>query len=253
MPDTKFFYMDEKYAEQSGPPRTRITSLTGVLIPAAIQPTFRNRYYQLVTNTIADPPNTISEMPLVHAASMFPQFGADDSKRFEFVRGLVEIVTDLSLKIYRVGYFRTPEMVRVFGDDEKNTLGLCVLGLLGVLSGELQTSQIWPVMEIDQTAAQDAAFAGFIQRVDYLTTRLPPGTVSINNETLGELHYVTKKSAHGTVADFAAYLRHVRYLAHEGITLTPFKQRLAAIAEPLDSVTAYDEVIEMNFTEVKKS
>ena len=84
--DTKFLYMDEKYAEQSGPPRTRITSLTGVLIPATVQPVFRNRYYQLVTNTIADPPNAISEMPLIHAASMFPQFGKDDSKRFEFVR-----------------------------------------------------------------------------------------------------------------------------------------------------------------------
>lgn len=250
MPNTKFLYMDEKYAEPADPQRTRVTSLTGVLVPAAAQPTFRNRYYRLIAKTIADPPNTVSAMPVVHAASIFPQFGGDDTKRFEFVQGLVEIVTSLGFKIYRVGYLRTPETVRVFG-DEKHTLGLCFQGLLAVLSSELEASQIWPVMEIDQTAKQDETFAGYIQRLDYFTTRLPAGAVSINNENLGEVHYVTKKSAHGTVADFAAYLRHVRYLAREGISLTPFKQRLAEIAAPLDGVTAYDKVIEMKFEQGK--
>jgi hypothetical protein len=92
---------------------------------------------------------------------------------------------------------------------------------------------------------QDANFAGLIQRVDYLTTRLSVDSVSINNEKLGELHYVTKKSALGTIADFAAYLRYVHYLAGEGFDMTPFKQCLAEIAKPLDGVTKYDKTIEL--------
>jgi hypothetical protein len=139
-------------------------------------------------------------------------------------------------------------MVEVFG-DEGSILGLCFQGLLDVLKTEMRTSQIWPVMEIDRSPKQDRAFAGTIRWLDHMTVRLP-GIVSIDNQNIGEVLYSTKQSAHGTVADFVAYLRHAAYLGRENLVpLTPFKQRLVEIAQPLDKVVGFEEIITMQFTQ----
>jgi hypothetical protein len=245
---TKFFFMDEKYAEPGGPVRSRVTSLSGVLVPASIHQVFRQRFYQIAVETMADPDGTINALPEIHAAKIFPEFGDDDGRRFDFVRKLVDLVVSLDIKIFRVGYVRSPQMVEMFG-DETSILGLCFQSLLGVLKTEMQTSQIWPVMEIDRSPKQDRAFAGTIRWLDHMTVRLP-GIVSIDNQNIGEVLYSTKQSAHGTVADFVAYLRHAAFLDRENlIPLTPFKRRLVEISKPLDNVIGFEEIITMQFTE----
>jgi hypothetical protein len=55
----------------------------------------------------------------------------------------LDVVVSLDIKIFRVGYVRSPQMVETFG-DEKSVLGQCFQGLLRVLKTEMQTSQIWP-------------------------------------------------------------------------------------------------------------
>jgi hypothetical protein len=245
---TKFLFMDEKYAEQGGPVRSRVTSLSGVLVPASLHQVFRQRFYQIVVETMRDPEGIINELPEIHAANIFPQFGDDDGRRFDFIEGLVDLVVSLGIKIFRVGYVRSPQMVETFG-DERSVLGLCFHGLLDVLKTEMQTSQIWPVMEIDRSAKQDSTFAGAIRRLDHMTQRLPR-SVSIDNQNLGEVLYSTKQSAHGTVADFVAYLRHAAYLDRENlIPLTQFKKRLVEISKPLDKVVGFEEVITMQFSQ----
>lgn len=247
MPEVKFLYMDEKYAEPKGPIASRVTSLTGVLVSPTAHTSFRQSYYELLVETMRDPPGTIHQLPQVHAAQMFPELGDDDARRFEFVERLVDLVVSSSFRIYRVGYVRTPQMAETFA-PERTTLGLCFFGLLDVLGNELATSQIWPVMEFDGTAAQDLAFAGFVRGLDHYSVRIP-ASVSLDNQNIGEVLYSTKQSAYGAVADFASYLRHIAYLDREGLVpLTPFKQRMAEIARPLQHVVAYDQVITMKFS-----
>jgi hypothetical protein len=239
--------MDEKYAEPNGPAKGRVTSLTGVLIPAIVYPAFRTRFYTLVTAVMSDPSGVINPLPIIHAANIFPHFGSDDERRFKFVNDLADILIELNLRIYRVGYLRSPKAVAMFA-DEKSFLGICFLGLISVLKPELNTTQIWPVMETDGSPLQDRTFAGMIQSTDYLTTRLSGASMTIDNENLGELLYATKRSPSGTAADFAAYLRHMVYLLREDLPLTPFKRRLAEIGARLDAVVAYDETIDMKFS-----
>jgi hypothetical protein len=148
--------------QPGGPVRSRVTSLSGVLVPASIHQAFRQRFYQIVVETMRDPENTINALPEIHAANLFPQFGDDDTRRFDFVEKLVDLIVSLDIKIFRVGYVRSSQMVEMFG-DEKTILGMCFYGLLGVLKAEMQASQIWPVMEIDRSTQQDRAFAGAIR------------------------------------------------------------------------------------------
>jgi hypothetical protein len=239
--------MDEKYAEPNGPVKGRVSSLTGVLIPATVYPAFRTRFYTLVRAAMSDPPGIINPIPVIRAANIFPHFGSDDERRFKFANDLVDILIELDLKVYRFGYLRSPVTVATFA-DEKAFLGICFHGLLWTLKQELERTQIWPVMETDGSPVQDREFAGAVQTLDYLTARLPGVSMAINNENLGELLYATKRSPSGTAADFAAYLRHMAYLLRKGLPLTPFKQRLAEIGTRLDAVVAYDETIDIKPT-----
>lgn len=247
--EVKFLYMDEKYAERRGPVASRVTALTGVLVNPLAHASFRQRYYELLVETMRDPVGTINQLPQVHAARMFPEFGADDTRRFEFVKRLVDIFVLFNFRIYRVGYVRTPQMAATFGRDERSVLGLCFFGLLGALRDELATSQIWPVMERDGSPMQDSAFAGFIRGLDHYSVRIPTA-VSLDNQNMGEVLYSTKHSAYGAVADFASYLRNVAYLKHEKLVpLTPFKLRLAELAGPLETLVAFDKTITMQIAE----
>lgn len=240
--------MDEKYADPQLPPAMRVTSLTGLLIAAENHATFRAQFYALISRVIRDPENTISPLTAIHAAEMFPEFGADDARRFEFVDGLVNIIATSGTKLFRVGYVWSPKMRDTF-KTEKSVLGICFDGLLRVLAPELQDNQIWPVMETDRTSVQDQTFAGHVRNVDYFTVRLDdPSSMTIENKHLGEVLFSTKNSAYGCAVDFAAYLLHLRYLRANGQAMTPFKEKLTDIAAPLDNVLGRNEIIEMKIS-----
>ncbi|MET4219820.1 hypothetical protein ABIB00_005044 [Bradyrhizobium sp. LB14.3] len=240
---TNFLFMDEKFADEGVPLRARAISLTGILISADAHRAFKGRFYGLVHRTIGDEQHVISPMPVVHAMDLFP--GKDDDTRFRFLEGIVQIVADLGFRTYRVGYRPTQELLKIVGDKE-GVLGLCFASMLHCLEGELAKSVIWPVMEIDRNSSkQDRSFAGLVQSVDYMTSRLGSASMSVHNDNLGELLYTTKKSAYGSLVDCIAYLLHLRFLRSIGHSLTPFKSRLADIASSLEPVISFDEVIEM--------
>jgi len=236
--------MDEKYADPKLPAAMQITSLTGLLVTADNHAIFRAQFYGLLTKIMGDLENTISPLPVVHAADMFREFGSDDSKRYAFTEGLVDIIAATGAQIFRVGYVWSAKMRNTF-KTEQAVLGICFGGLLRMLSEELAAHQIWPVMETDRTAMQDQTFAGSIRNVDYYTVRLDWVTMTLDNKNLGEVLFSTKNSAYGAAVDFAAYLLHLRHLRSHGLAMTPFKERLADIAAPLDASVRRNEVIEM--------
>jgi hypothetical protein len=121
--------------------------------------------------------------------------------------------------------------------------------LLRALFYELKENQIWPVMETDRTTQQDQTFAGSVRNLDYFTVRINPVNMTIDNKNIGEVLFSTKNSAYGAAVDFAAYLLHLRYLRAHGLTMTPFKERLADIAAPLDNILERNEVIEMQISD----
>jgi hypothetical protein len=240
-----FLFMDEKYAEQSAPAHARATSLTGILIPTSKHREFRAGFYKLVNKAIGDPDGLISPMPVIHAMALLP--GTDDDTKFNSLEGLVSLINNLEFRTYRVGYRPTSALLALPGMTKQGIVGLCFMGMLGCLKEALTTSVIWPVMEIDQTAAQDRAFAGMLQNADYLTARLGASAMSLDNENLGEVLYTTKRSAYGSTVDCVAYLLDAKFLRTIGQPLTPFKARLADIASGLDPTIAFDEVIEIRF------
>jgi hypothetical protein len=248
---TKFLYMDEQYIDlrtfRSGQASVRpeYTSLTGVLIPSGIHSVFRARFYALVADALGTKITiVIPQLTEIHASRLFPEH--DDITRFSFLEGVVKLSVDMDFHVYRVGYYNSTELKSIL-HKPKDIVGLCFGSLLQCLQSELEANEIWPVMETDRSTDQDRMFAGQIQTIDYLTAMIGKKLVSVDNSNLGELHYSTKRSAYGTIADSIAYLLDARFLKAAGYSLTPFKERLAEIALGLERSIVFDEIIELQF------
>lgn len=243
--------MDEQYVDpnthRNGEPsrRKKCVSLTGVLIPTDIHKTFRSRYYKAVGKALGT--NGFPELPVIHASKLFP--GHSDDVKYQFLEEVVQICADLKFRVIRVGYYVTPKLESVFNfDNPQKILNLCFSSLLHCIEEELAQNEIWPVMETDNSSHQDRIFAGLIQTTDYISAVIGNGPLSIDNGNLGEMHYSTKRSAYGTVTDCISYLLDAGSLVTSpGIIASPFKQKLAEIAANLEPLTAFNEIIEMNF------
>ena len=80
-------------------------------------------------------------------------------------------------------------------------------------------------METDNLREQDRLFAGAIQNIDYLSIVIGNAIMSIKNENLGELHYSTKRSAYGTIADCVSYLLDAKFLRSLGPTTSTVQRK----------------------------
>ncbi len=238
----KFLYMDERYADQSLPREAWSVTLTGMLVPADRHREIRDRFYDALATAVGRKPNTVPALIEIHAAALLPD--ADDNTRITFLQNVTDIITDFDLSLYRVGYRRTRQLVRTFKTDTA-ILGLAFFGLLGLVTRDLPTDLIWPVMETDVTAAQDQAFAGQVQFTDHIGAHIGTEDLSRDQTNLGEVLYSTKRSIHGALVDCAAYLLNVRTLAREERPLSAFKRRLADVADRLEAAVRYDEIILM--------
>ncbi len=247
---TKFFYMDEHYADpktyHSGNSGSRraATSLTGVTVPMNIHRDFRHRYYRYVAEASDKSDGTTPSLPLVHAAELLP--GVDDERKFAFLEKVVSMVIEFRFSIYRVEYYETPQTINAFNGRE-GLISMCFASLLHCLREELRENELWPVMETNGQPSQDRAFAGHLQAIDYFTALVGQANVSVDNFNLGELLYNTKRSSYGSVTDIVSYLLDARASKLSGKNLSAFKTRLAVIAGGLVSAIAFDEVIELKF------
>ena len=234
--------MDEKYPDNGAPRRSRVTSLTGVLVSAEVHNVFRERFYSLAFDVLGRKKGVVLPPPKIHASELLPELGDNDEGRFGFLREMIQLVNDLDCRIYRIGYYSTENLRRMY-PDEKSVVGLCFMSMLFCLETELISSTVWPVMETDRSNRQDQSFAGLGQYIDAITAQLGQSLASIDNKNLGEVLYATKRSAHTSVVDCVAYLLHLAFLESIKQEQTPFKSRLAVIATGIKPDIVFYEVI----------
>lgn len=238
----KFLYMDETYPDFSLPRDAWSVCLTGMLVPVDRHREIRARFYEAVANAVGRQPNTVPPVTEIHAAALLPH--ADDNTRVAFLEKVTGIIAEFDLSLYRVGYRRTRILKDLLKTDAA-ILGIAFSGMLDLISTELKTTPIWPVMEIDHSPAQDQAFAGSVQFADHIDAHLGPKALSRDQANLGEVLYSTKRSIHGALVDCAAYLLNVRTHAAQGLVSSDYKRRISTLADQLTPAIRFDEVITM--------
>jgi hypothetical protein len=240
--DVRFLYMDETYPDFSLPRRTWSVCLTGMLVPAASHREIRARFYNAVADAVGRQSNTVPPVMEIHAATLLPD--SDDVTRIAFLANLVSIITDYNLSLFRVGYRRTRTLLNMCGTNAA-ILGLAFGGMLNLMSQELESTPIWPVMETDRSNLQDQSFAGAVQFTDHIAAHIGADALSRDQSNLGEVLYSTKRSIYGALVDCAAYLLNVRTLAAQGVALSDYKRQLCTVASQLLPIVQFDEIITM--------
>ena len=247
VPDTvAFLYMDEKYLDANAPPEMQVTSLAGILVAADKYPLFRDRLLRLIPGF--DQGAESFEME-VHASDLFRD--RPEEEHFAFYKGLVQLVHELGCKVYRRGFNFDPGH-DVLRKNQADLVWLCFRSMLIAVEDFDDSAQIWPVMEIDRTSAQDRNFAGYVRWMDHATAYLDmtgdgveeliDDDYMVDNARFGDLHYVGKKSVVGCAVDCLVYLLHQKWLDERGFSLTSYKARLALIASGLNS-SVVDEFV----------
>ncbi|MDG2522888.1 hypothetical protein P7B02_15230 [Caulobacter segnis] len=237
-------YMDETYPDFTLPKSAWSVALTGMLVPAKRHREVRTQFYDAVATATKRTPSTVPPLAEIHAAALLPD--CTDEERVAFLNRLVEIVLEFDLRIYRIGYARSRELLQILKTD-RGIAGFVFAQLLHVLEPELLENQIWPVMETDRTNEQDQAFAGQIQYADHIESHLGAAILSRDGANLGEVLYSTKRSVHGAIVDCMAYLLNVSSLHGQGLPLSPFKALLRPVADRLGPAVRYNEIITMRF------
>jgi len=242
----KFLYMDETYPDFGLPRAAWSVCLTGMLVPAHRHREIRARFYEAVADAVGRCSNTVPPVTEIHAAALLPH--TDDDTRVAFLEKVADIITSFDLALYRVGYCRTRDLLNMCKTDG-DILSLAFGGMLQLISKELETTSIWPVMETDRSEKQDRAFAGLVQLTDHIEAHIGPRRLAREQANLGEVLYSTKRSIHGALVDCAAYLLNVRTHTRQGLVLSDYKRRLSVVADRLLPAIRYDEVIKMRFEE----
>ena len=242
-----FLYMDEKYANIDSPAAPQATSLTGLLLPASVYPVFRNRLYRILPG-FAD---GVDSYPIqVHASDLFRDRADED--HFEFYSDLVSLVNELGCRIFRRGFNFSPGH-RSLRRRQHELLWLCFRSMLAAVQDLDDADIIWPVMETDHTDVQDELFAGYVRWMDHSTSylnaigdgaqELIEDGIMVDNNMIGDMHYVSKRSIIGSVVDCLAYSLHCSWIQDSGGRLSNYKGQLADIARRLDQSLLDDYVV----------
>jgi len=239
----RHLFMGERFAHQQEAPPLQATALTCLLTDPARHTGFRTSFYTLVRQALRVPAGTVPDMPEIHGMDLFP--GAPDERKIAFLEGLADLAVAQDCALYRIGYRANRHAVTTKG-DERDVLALCFLSVRFCLAETRPEAVIWPVMELDRThGRQDLHFAGSMQRLDWYAHLLGTEPLSIDNRQFGEVLYHAKASAYGAMVDCCSYLLHLRFRRDSGGPMTPFKTRLAHIADRLDPIVQHDEIIDL--------
>lgn len=242
----RFLFVDEKYADTNAAVRYRVISVAGVLVDPALHAAFRERYHLSISDAVERPHDQLGTMPRIHASELFKELGVSDDRKLHFFERVVDLIVEFGIKVYRCGYIADDFMNKHFG---KHALipSLCYFGILGALGPELKEHQIWPVIEIDRSPAQDQHFAQNSLHHDHLWVHRPDISWSVDRSNLGEVLYSTKSSSYGSMADIVVYLLHTRWLDGHQQVHSDFGKALSEIAAKLAPAVALDETIKMNY------
>jgi len=244
-----FLFLDECYSDA-----TKISSLTGLLVPLEDYPRLRTQFYDRILRALFPDQEIVLpglNLPELHASALLKDYqDADDEKRFVLFGQIVDLVIANQLEVYRVGYYKTKRIVDVFEPfSDSNLQGLCFHRLIFRLQERLANEIIIPVMDGFESSTVEK-FSSFVKSLDVIraTNLWKESDLSIKHSEniLGEVFYADSKFAIFTqVVDMVSYLRHVRDLSLKGKELAPFKCRLLAISERLSSGMTVEEVVRL--------
>ncbi len=247
----KFLFMDETYNEETKPP---ITSLTGLLVPAESYSQLRKDLYQTINEIVKPTSNRINlSPPELHFNNFLPSIPDDD--KFRILHSIVQTLVTNHVRVLRVGYYRTRQIVELFSKGEGKShklIELCWFGMQLVLGAELEAGLVVPVLDAGFSEAFQKIVAKFSQPVrdaDIMTAIGLQDSVSISSpDNLGEVLYADSKySILIQLTDVVAGLRRLTETVR--VTGNPpnskYKLRLLEIADELTPVIGYETIVQV--------
>lgn len=234
-----FVFMDESYS-----PLTRISSLTGLVVPVEAYPSIRSDLYDSLKWAIQPESNIVDSSPELHGSN-FLRNKSDDFK-LEVFKNIVNVARKYRLRIYRVGYFITRDITACFANDNK-LIGTCWFSLLSMMEPLLKTEMIIPVMDgLDSNVVR--YFSPMIKRSNEMMSAGPGESLSLHyiHNVLGEVFYADSKySVFTQVTDLVAYLRGASDLVALGKPLTTYKTQLSEISESIKDCIEWEELVSL--------
>ena len=239
--------MDDSFSED-----TRISSITGVLVPFNLYAETRSKFYEIVPREegiLPDGKKFINiQPPELHGSDFLTNFpDADDSLRFKTFDGIVDLINSQQLEIYRVGYYITEDVKSLFDkfSSDPKLQGLCWFSIISILESKLADEIIVPVMD-GFSPSSVRAFSEIVKNMDFMRAAGWENIMSLKNteNIFGEVLYSDSKySIFIQIADLVSYLRHVADFSREGLELTSFKQQLLHISEKLSPSIEVENII----------
>jgi hypothetical protein len=262
---TSFLFMDDCYSRE-----TRVSSLTGLLVPIERYAGLRNAFHRDVRVALdlaeaddiswspradADKGMIIDFLPELHGSNLLATFpGADDNLRFRVCEKVVSFVVRHNLLVCRVGFSFTPStLFPPIAKQDPRLLAFLWDALLVALQPSYDREPIVPVMDTSDLATVQK-FSGLVQGLDTVRAYSLDHAITLRNthNILGEVFYADSRYAIFTqIVDVVAYLRHIRDWCRLGLPASSFKVRLAQIAEELHPVMVCEQITE--FTVVAPS
>lgn len=245
--NVNFLFMDESCSHPVDTRGTYITSLTGVLVPVHEYAVLRTQFYDLMNWSTRPDDKTINlHVPELHGKELLP--GEDDNRKLETLDGIVDLVINNNLQVYRTGCYVTKFLQSKFKGDE-NLFGHCWFGFLFQLEPLIEKEMIIPIMDgLDSKMVR--IYSQMVKSIDVMRSAdgiLAPSIKHTEN-ILGEVFYGDSQySIFIQVADIISWLRHLADLSNEEIQLTPYKQLCLKISRKLDNSFEGCEIRPINF------
>jgi hypothetical protein len=242
-PRVSLLFIDDSFCE-----KTRISAMVGLLVPLSDYVQLRAGFYGVVGPFIRPEPGHIARPPEIHG---FNLPGDTDEEKLRVVTGIVDLVVNSRMKVFRVGYYVTDVLQERFSTDGRLKQN-CVASLRFMIKAELKKQLVIPVMDgIDIDIAKK--FSSDAQMADIMRAAAGEKIMSISHSEhlIGEMLYADSEFAvFMQMVDIVAYLRKITDLRDDGYVLPVFKQKLLPLAQRLAPRIAGEHIIAMSFNGV---
>jgi hypothetical protein len=249
----KFLFMDESHHDPS-----RITTLTGLLIPSDVYPSIRDEFYDILITTLlpkSEKEIGLGQLPELHANELLNNFpDSSDEMRFRLLNKLVQLVASQNIHIYRYGVFMnkaSKQSIATYGPQF--LISICWFNLIAMLESELAENMIIPVMDgFDPKMVGSFAYA--IKSLDSIRRFVDAKNLFLQHteNILGEVFYADSQySIFIQLADIISYLRLTNDLVTRGTNLTEYKNSLHEISKQIPANLLHEATQEFNFEELR--
>lgn len=238
-PQASFLFMDETFCQE----RTKISALTGLLVPAERYTQLRDQFYEILLPFIQPEPNVINmDPPEVHGYKL----PGTEEQKLAVAASIVDLVINNGLQFYRVGYYTDQELGEAFKLDPQ-MLSISWESMCHMLEPYLAERLIQPIMDsVNKDIVRK--FASTVRACDIMRAAGQGASCSIeHSENLLEVAFVDSKySTFTQVVDVVGYLRKITDLEDDAKKLPQGKQELLPLARKLDVAKGEEYIIPFN-------